>query len=201
MTIVIFYDIHPLMKDLKAPQRYAGKKQVVTYLEPSVAEGFKKIAASRQQSQAALLEQIVRFTVVKNEVSGEATPHYTEEKKRVKVYNCRLTEGEGMRLEAEARRHEMRASAFIRLILRGALTKTISLSVVDHDELQKMRSELSRIGTNLNQAVKLLKANPYGENPVTVELIQELYRTLDAEKRVLQAILLKNIQSWANLYE
>lgn len=188
------------MIEVKAPRRYAGKVQIVTYVEPTVADRFNKLATSRDLSRARLLELMLNYALVKNQELDEERPEYPDEGKRSKVYNVRLTEGEGMRLQAEAERQEMKASAFIRLILRGAVTKTISLSVVEQDEIRKVRRELTKIGTNLNQAVKLLKANPYGENPVTVELIDALQSVVDFERQKIQEILVANIKSWANLY-
>jgi hypothetical protein len=65
--------------------------------------------------------------------------------------------------------------------------------------VRKIRAELARIGGNLNQAVRMLRMNPYEENIVTADLLAELQKAVKQERQILQATLLQNKASWARV--
>lgn len=197
-------DMRRTRNNMAKSQRYSGKKMLSVYLEPDLADQFVAFARSQDQSTASLLYRIISHVLGRRrdqQHSGEESEkEFSESKKKTHSLTVCLTDGEAERLLAEADRHEMRPSPFIRLILRGALTKGVSFSEVEHDEIRKLRTELTKIGTNLNQAVKLLKANPYGENILTTKDIEKLRQVLNEERAKLGKLLEENLTSWANIY-
>jgi len=182
----------------KKGRLYSGRKRFSAYVKPELADKFTQRAKARELSDSAFLEKIIALVCQQSEDEPKAQI-YPEEKKRVHAFTAHLTEGEAMRLQFEAARHGMKASPFIALILRGVLTKTISLSEEELEELRKVRSQLSKIGSNLNQAVKALKMNPYGRD-LTPEMVESVRMLVEAEREFIQNIMLVNLKSWANLY-
>ena len=180
---------------------YGGKKLLAAYVDPDEAKKFKLSAKVRNLSAAKLLElAILRINKSTNDAPTENEQDFSESKGKRHGFTAHLTTGEAQRLREEAKRHEMRPSPFIRMILRGALTKSVSFSEVEHNEIRRVRSELTRIGTNLNTAVKLMKSNPYGENPITIDELQVLKKILDDERQTLKDMLERNLKTWANIY-
>jgi hypothetical protein len=182
--------------------RLYGRKQLLaTYVEPSEANKFRALAKSRRYSIAHFLRLLILHINHQGSQDKKSSLRpYELDKKKTHTFTSHLSEGEAKRLMDEADRHDMKPSPFINMILRGVLTKTVSLSVVEQDEIRSVRASLTKIGTNLNQAVKLLKANPYGENIITAKLIEEIQDILNTEKQILQDLLIQNVNSWANLY-
>lgn len=180
---------------------YSGKKMIAVYLDPAEADQFKTLARSQKTSTSNFMQRIISVVLAKGQSADtrRELSVLSEDKRKKQAFTVHLAEGEAKRLLSEAKRHEMRPSPFIRLILRGALTKTISFSAVDHDEIRKLRTELTRIGTNLNQAVKLLKMNPYDEKILSAEDIKIISQVVNSERESLRLLLEKNLASWANI--
>lgn len=82
--------------------------------------------------------------------------------------NVRMTPGERESIEDRARRAGMPPSTFMRAAALNIDHEPVR--VADAEELRAMRTDLKRIGTNLNQAVRAL--NSHGPDPVTLSLLE-----------------------------
>lgn len=186
--------------ELAGKRLYNGKKMVAAYVTPETAERFSSLAASRNMKPGRLLSLLIQSSTgqLKSQ-DGAEHEQYPEEEKKTHAVTAHITRGEAMRLSAEAERHGMRNSPFVNLILRGAITQSISLSEVEIDEIRKVRAELAKVGTNLNQAVKLMRANPYGNCEISPEMLKELSNKIGDVRENIKIVLQSNLATWANL--
>jgi phage-related minor tail protein len=188
---------------MKGKKIFGGKKIIATYLHPKEAAQLDQVVAAHGVSRARFLELLIMQVLKKLTGSTSVIINNGEnptKRLKTRTVSTRLTEGESQRLAHAAAKHGMLLSPYVSYILRGILSRTVTLS---HDEIhnfRKVRAELGKIGSNLNQAVKLLKANPYGQNIVTTQLIIDLQAVVDAERDNMSVILRNNLESWANLY-
>lgn len=79
--------------------------------------------------------------------------------------NVRMNEAQRMAIEKKAAAMNMPASSFMRDA--ALLCGEKPVKVADTAELAGIRTELKKIGTNLNQAVRAL--NTYGSDPVVLD--------------------------------
>ncbi len=66
------------------------------------------------------------------------------------------------------------------------------------DGLYKANSQLAKIGGNLNQLVKLIRASPYDERREDLgELYRELKIEVEVHRQIVNQLIQANWRSWA----
>nr|WP_297707459.1 plasmid mobilization relaxosome protein MobC [uncultured Butyrivibrio sp.] len=113
--------------------------------------------------------------------------NYTRQIKRTKVYDMRFTENEWDKLQNLAKDFEMPISEYIRWSL---FQRRVTMRILIDDEsspLSKIRFQLDKIGTNINQITKVLNSgfvNPSMFREELKTMFLEIHNAIDLLNRV-----------------
>lgn len=134
----------------------------------------------------------------------------TKERKqpsRNKVYDMRFTENEWKQLQALAADFEMPISEFIRWSL---FQRKVTMRILVDDEssqLSKIRYQLDKIGTNINQITKILNSgfvNPAMFRDELKTMFLEIHNAIDLLNRVQSenhSKWRKSVSKYSRLYQ
>ena len=181
----------------KKKKHYAGKSQISFYVDPEVKEKIKAAAKANEQSVSEL------FQAVCDQLLGILPPEeepvsFSVEAKKDKVVSVRLTEGEQAIICELAKKEGMSVSAYIYYFLRGYIKKDLSFTEDQLFELRRIKGNLGKIGSNLNQAVKHLQyEGATHDELLKADFLKELAQRIEQEKDLITQVIQNNISSWA----
>ena len=131
---------------------------------------------------------------------------YTRQIKRSKVYDMRFTESEWNNLQNLAKDFEMPISEYIRWSL---FQRKVTMRILIDDEsspLSKIRFQIDKIGTNINQITKVLNSgfvNPSMFREELKTMFLEIHNAIDLLNRVqseTHSKWRKSVSKYSRLY-
>ena len=118
--------------------------------------------------------------------------------RKAAVLSIRLTKEELALLDAEAEKRTMSRSSFMSGLCKAYFKSRPHLGEEEVDGLYKANSQLAKIGGNLNQLVKLIRASPYDERREDLgELYRELKIEVEVHRQIVNQLIQANWRSWA----
>jgi hypothetical protein len=174
----------------------AARALIAVQVSPETKAAFRALARRDNQSESALLKQLLGVMLRGVDGQTAAGPEPPGSANRQARLTIRLQAGDHLLLRERAVARSMPAATYVSVLVRAHLR---SLSPIPKTELLALKrsiAELAAIGRNINQITRA--ANEGGKLPTSVrEEFRAMLKICEGLRENTKALLKANVTSWS----
>lgn len=184
------------------------KVRTSAYVSSATKADLRHLARQHQVSESSLLARVIAMAVkggsssaeleTAHEVpqeAGAATPASTY-RRRHAVLSLRLAPEELQAVDREAHKRHLTRGRFVYGLLRTHFKHAPYFGDEEIAALHKAATQISKIGSNLNQIARELKASPYRDPEGVANMCKALAGEITALDERVTKMVIFNWQSW-----
>jgi hypothetical protein len=169
---------------------------IAVQVSPETKAAFRALAQRNNQSESALLKQLLGVILRGVDDKTAAASEPLESANRQTRLTIRLQAGDHLLLRERAKARSMRAATYITVLVRAHLRSLSPLPKAELLALKRSIAELAAIGRNINQIAK--GANEGGKLPASVrEEFRAMLKICEGLRENTKALLKANVTSWS----
>lgn len=157
---------------------------------------FRAVARQSGKTESELLREIIASAIALQS-QGEAKPVLPD---CCNTHTRKLT----IRLPAflldavreRGKAHGMAASRWIASLIQSTLMEIPVMTAIELQALENCSAELSAIGRNLNQAVRILNADPRAGSNLKLELLHAILSSLSQAQQTIRTLVRASNRRW-----